>query len=114
MNSAPYPSTRPLPSERRDASDKTFPSPFAKRAFMYGAAAGAGAAAGEARPSGTPFGSEIRRSGGPPCGRRGWQPRVTKNAEVRQDAPHDPGIVDRRDHAHSAATVRTGQRIHGK
>ena len=33
---------------------------------------------------------------------------------MRQDAPHDPGIVDGRDDAHPAAAVRTRQHVDAK
>ena len=40
--------------------------------------------------------------------------RVVEQAEVPEDAPDDAGIVDRRDHAHAASAVRTGEYVHRK
>ena len=48
---------------------------------------------------------------------RRWPRRrtgVAREAKVGQDAPDDPRIVDRCEHTHSAATVWTGQHVHGE
>src|SRR5436190_24339066 len=42
------------------------------------------------------------------------QTLVAREAEVRQDAPDDAGILDRGDQAHAAATVRAGEHVHRK
>ena len=63
---------------------------------------------------GTPLASTLKRSCCLPCGRFEWGPRVPQHTEVRQDAPHDPGIVDGRDDSHPTSAVRTGENVHGK
>src|SRR5262249_62008987 len=64
--------------------------------------------------TGALFAVTLRRSGRLPRRWSGWWSRIAQDAEVGQDTPHDSGIVDRRDHAHAAPAVRTGEYIDGK
>src|SRR5262249_16649221 len=64
--------------------------------------------------AGPPVAGPPRPPGRLPRRWSGWCSRIAQDAEVGQDTPHDSGIVDRRDHAHAAPAVRTGEYIDGK